>query len=250
MPTIIGNNTVGGSSVSPNRQHIHNYAPYLTTPTENLSLNEAFVYVNGGDTGEVTIEVGVYRNSDYALIEKTTVIIPAGGDAGWYSAAFSAQNEIVSGVEYTVAFAAPSGGSVSLRSSDNGSVQGPFNAERFVLPDPFVDDGGVSRSYSVYATAQGASTTTLPGLPATTVTQADGSPLASTSVTRKVTRSGTEIFNGSVSTDAQGVLPELDLSETAAEVDDDLVDRFEFTGTAPYMSAIEYTVKAEDIGGE
>lgn len=68
---------------------------------------------------------------------------------------------------------------------------------------------------------------TSPGIPATVLENADGTLSTDTAVTRTITlvSDGTELFTGSQTSDATtGELPEIDLSETAAGVDDVIDD--------------------------
>ena len=93
-----------------------------------------------------------------------------------------------------------------------------------------------------------------PGIPATTLENADGTLSTGTEVTRTITRvsDGTELFIGSQTTDSEtGELPEIDLSETAAEVDDEVDDRVTLdTPASPGVVSTTVRRTVGDLGEE
>ena len=92
--------------------------------------------------------------------------------------------------------------------------------------DPDTENPG-NRHFAAFRIYELSDTTT-PGIPATTLDNADGTLSTGTEVTRTITlvSDGTELFTGSQTSDATtGELPEIDLSETAGEVDEAVDDK-------------------------
>ena len=88
-----------------------------------------------------------------------------------------------------------------------------------------------------------------PGIPATTLENADGTLSLGTAITRTITRvsDNEELFTGSQTSDSDtGELPEIDLSETAAEVDDVVDDRV--TIDSPSTPGVVSTTVRRTVG--
>ena len=93
------------------------------------------------------------------------------------------------------------------------------------------------------------SETATPGIPATVLENADGALSTDTSITRTITlvSDSTELFTGSQTSDSEtGELPEIDLSETVAEVDDEVDDRV--TLDAPSSPGVVSTTVRRTVG--
>ena len=118
----------------------------------------------------------------------------------------------------------------------------------------FTFEGFDNRSGVVLFAATQSSSTETPGIPATVLENADGSLALDTAVTRTITlvSDGTELFTGSQTTDSEtGELPEIDLSETDAEVDDVVDDKIVIDGaTAPALKSQTFRITVADLAEE
>ena len=234
----------------------------------NGSGPTVFRYIGGAPTGVISAKAELNRDSTLYNDQAGPVIMDASGN-GYYirvngpactirrfdafvdsgGSVVNPGNQTFSALSTFELTLDPSTGDleiflngVSIGTGNDTTYDTGLAAGAYKVDDNNNAGGIVSFAADGYAAAP----TVTEGLPSSTL-RVNGTPIASTTVTRIVTLAGTEVFNGSVSTNASGVLPALDLSATAVEVDDVLVDRFEFTGSAPYRNAIEFTVLAEDI---
>ena len=99
---------------------------------------------------------------------------------------------------------------------------------------------------------QNPSQLTTPGIPETTLNNADGTPSTGTAITRTITRvsDSLQLFTGSQTSDATtGELPAIDLSETDAAVDDVVEDSVSIDGaTAPGVKSTTVLRTVGDLG--
>ena len=146
---IIGNNTIGNLSYTFSGTDRQIWLPSFDyTPTVDETVSTVNMYMSSESASQGTVQVGVYRVSDGALIESAQITIPANAAEAWYEAAMPGAETLLSGVAYRVAFANPTV-AVTIKHSDDQSGYGGFGA---TLPATFTQLGTQSRSFSMYAT--------------------------------------------------------------------------------------------------
>ena len=146
---IIGNNTIGNlqNTITGNKRQI--WLPSFDyTPTVDETVSTVNMYMSSESASQGTVQVGVYRVSDGALIESAQITILANAAEAWYEAAMPGAETLLSGVAYRVAFANPTV-DVTIKHSNDQSGYGGFGA---TLPATFTQLGTQSRSFSMYAT--------------------------------------------------------------------------------------------------
>ncbi|MCH8505055.1 MAG: hypothetical protein LAT50_12110 [Ectothiorhodospiraceae bacterium] len=152
------------------------------------------------------------------------------------------------------------GGQINLLGSDEGST---FNAryddaggsydQDFSESPPDPEPGSQSSSANTIRPRLFVSVTepaVTEGIPSTVLKNADGSLATGVEVTRTITAADdTVLFTATQTTDAEtGALTEIDLSETDAEIDDEVTDRVEPTSsTVPRLKAQEFVVQVSDL---
>ncbi|BES72175.1 hypothetical protein RE428_31930 [Marinobacter nanhaiticus D15-8W] len=228
MTQTIGCTAVGSTAQSQAR--ITDEAPYIATLNAAQVLDKVFIYSEGG-SGTGTFDLGIYRAFDDLgnsplLFQKNGISFTVPASAGWVEITTGLGDDLsaLEGEVVTVTCNNLSG--FTGRQADGvitASSNGRRNGSATALNDPF---GGFSTTSlnSFYITTEDA-VTEIPGLPSYNLNK-DGADQASKSgiqvrVVAGTALNGTQLYySNSVTTDANGDTSPIDLSSSAAAVND------------------------------
>ena len=241
---IIGNNTIGNLSHTFTGTNRHIWLPSFDyTPTVDETVSTVNVFMASESASEGTVQVGVYRVSDGALIESAQITIPANAAEAWYEAAMPGAETLLSGVAYRVALGDPTV-DVTIKHSNDQNGYGGFGS---TLPATFTQEGTQSRSYSIYATTAevvtAADYTVRKGSQFTAETTLSGTVTAATLNGQAITvdsQVGTTVTltdsDGSITT--SGEYP-LVLTDDSADPDETITVQVNVYGVAPANNPVQ-----------